>query len=94
MKSHEIQYRHQPTIFQSIFDCTFNLNEDFIKGKHMAYQTDSFAVLLGVLKHNLQSTVRLNEGDMIARHLNLWKESYAAVDILVWVVAQIQCSPD
>ena len=94
MKSHEIQYRHQPTIFQSIFDSTFNLNEDFIKGKHMAYQTDSSAVLLGVLKHNLQSTVQSNEGDMITRQLNLWKESYAAVDMLVWVVAQIQCSLD
>ena len=60
----------------------------------MAYQTDSSAVLLGVLKHNLQSTVQLNEGDMITRHLNLWKESYAAVDMLVCVVAQIQCSLD
>ena len=54
----------------------------------------SSAVLLGVLKHNLQSTVQSNEGDMITRHLNLWKESYAAVDMLVWVVAQIQCSLD
>ena len=90
MKYHEINYCYWPTIF-SIFDWTFNLNEDFIKGKHMAFRTNSSAGLLGVIKHNLQSTVCWNEGDMIAKHFSLWKVSYAAVDMLVWVV-QIKSS--
>ena len=45
------------------------------------------------MKHNLQSTLKWNYGEMIARHLSLWKESCAAAGMLVWVV-QIQCSPD
>ena len=32
--------------FKVSFDWTFNLNEDFAKGKHMAYQTTSAAALL------------------------------------------------
>ena len=83
MRSPEINYCYWPTIFQSIFDWTFNLSEDFIKGKHTAYQTNSSAVLLGVMKHNLQSTVQWNEGYLIARHLSLCEESYAARDKLV-----------
>ena len=46
MKSHKINYFYWPTDIQSICDWTFNLNEDFAKGKHMAYQTTSAAVLL------------------------------------------------
>ena len=46
MKSHEINYLYWPTVNQGIFDWTFKLNEDFGKGKHMAYQTTSAAVLL------------------------------------------------
>ena len=46
MKSHEIIYVYWPTVIESIFDWTFNLNEDFAEGKHMAYQTTSAAVLL------------------------------------------------
>ena len=46
MKSHEINDFYWPIVIQSIFDWTFNLNEDFAKGKHMAYQTTSAAVLL------------------------------------------------
>ena len=45
------------------------------------------------MKHNLQSTLKWNYGETIARHRSSWKESYAAVGMLVWVV-QIQCSPD
>ena len=36
-------------------------------------ETNSYAGLLGVMKHNLQSTVWWNEGDMIAKHFSLWK---------------------
>ena len=46
MKYHEINYFYWPTVTQSVFDWTFNLNEDIAKGKHMAYQTISAAVLL------------------------------------------------
>ena len=38
MKSHEINHFYWPIVIQSIFDWTFNLNEDFAKGKHMAYK--------------------------------------------------------
>ena len=46
MKAQEMNYFYWPTVIQSIFDWTFNLNEDFAKGRHMAYQTNSAAVLL------------------------------------------------
>ena len=46
MKSHKIICFNLPTVTQGIFYWTFNLNEDFAKGKYMAYQTTSAAVLL------------------------------------------------
>ena len=45
------------------------------------------------MKHNLQGDFRWNYEETIARHLSLWKESCAAVNMLVGGV-QIQCSPD
>ena len=38
------------------------------------------------MKHNMKGTVKWNKGDMIARHLGLWKGSCVAVDMLVGVV--------
>ena len=36
--------------------------------------------------HNLKGTVRWNKGDVIARHLVMWKGCCVAVDTLVEVV--------
>ena len=52
--------------FKVSFAYTFNLNEHFAKGKHMA--------------------CIFNKGDIIARHLGLWKGCCVAVDMLVEVV--------
>ena len=49
MQYHEINYFYWPTDIQSFCDWPFHLNEDFAKGKHMAYQTTNAAVLLIVL---------------------------------------------
>ena len=57
MKFHEVDYYYSPTVIQSVFDWTFDLNADFAKGKHMAYQTTSAAVLL-VLGIQLCNCVR------------------------------------
>ena len=46
MKFHKINYFSWPTDIQGICDWIFNLNEDFAKGEHTAYQTTSAAVLL------------------------------------------------
>ena len=51
MKAQEMNYFYWPTVIQSIFDWTLNLNEDSAKDKHMAYQTTRAAVLLEIGTH-------------------------------------------
>ena len=49
MKSHEINYHYWPTIFQSIFDWTFNMTVGTWLIKLPMLQC-SFALLLGTLQ--------------------------------------------